>query len=428
MKKSFVILIVALLIFCCQCFSVYASNKSHGVTINVILLGGEAPEKFYDKAIPMFEASTGIKVKYTCLTFEKMTEKALMLSAAKSSTIDVYSTHFAQIGKFIPHFEPLENYMSAADYMDFIEAGIKPLTFDGHIIALPRYFDARLLYYRTDLFKKAGIAAPPKTWESLVSTAQKLTQDFDGDGVPDQYGLVVVGKGDPALRQFSDFLWQAGGDFLDENYNPTFNGPEGIKALKFYRDLIYKYKVVPKGVPGFRWAEVTQLFKGGTVAMNYDWPGVIGLYDAEDSLIRGKYSFASMPGDKTTMSTAVCHAYAINKYSKKKEAAWEFMKWMTSSQMMVLEHELTGTLPTRKSALNEVISQAKGREKDRLIALQAVFANGNSWPKIPEWGEICPIIWNEIEAVLIQTKSVEDALNKATESVKRILEKAGYYR
>lgn len=301
------------------------------------------------------------------------------------------------------------------------------MTFDGHTIALPRRFDARLIHYRTDLFDEAGIGAPPKTWKDLVATAEKLTVDTDGDGKIDQYGLIIPGQGDPALRHFSDYLWQAGGDFLDSSYNPIFNSPEGVKGLTFYKDLIHRYKVVPEGTPGFGWAEVYQLFMGGTIGMEYDWPGVIGMYDADDSPIKGKYSFASMPGDKTTKSNAVCHAYAINKYSKQKKAAWEFLKEITSTETMVLEHNQTGSLPARKSAFAHVVANASGPGKVRLAVLAEVISNGNAWPKIPEWGEISPIIWTELEAALIDIKPVDTALNDAAEKVKRILSDAGYY-
>lgn len=398
---------------------VYASNEFQGVTINVLLTTGPAYKMFYDAGIPMFEQETGIKVKRTEIGGMRAYDKSALLAAAKSSVFDVYSTHFAVIASHTNDFEPLESYLSVADYADFVPAGIEPLTFDGHILALPRRFDVRLLYYRTDLFKKAGVV-PPKTWEDLVTVGQKLTH------APAQYGFVTVGKGDPALREFSDLLWQAGGDFLDEDYNPIFNSSAGVKALQFWRDLIYKYKIVPREVPTFEWAEQSQLFKSGVVAMVIDWPYCLGLYSAEDSSVKGKYSWARLPRDETSISTAVCHGYAINKYSKKKGAAWEFVKWMTSKGLMI-ESQTNGSIPTRKSVMERVISEATGEERVRWNLLSEEVANGKAWPKLIEWGEIAPIIWDELEAALIGIKPIERALNDAAKGVKSVLEKAGYY-
>ncbi|MEM3871570.1 MAG: sugar ABC transporter substrate-binding protein [Nitrososphaeria archaeon] len=397
--------------------------------IKALFVGGLKFDEFYIWAIDEFKRRTGIEVEYTSLSFVEMTEKETVLCAAKSSEYDVYSSHYAQIGKFIEHFEPLEGYLSKTELQDYPDWTLPPVTFNGHLIALPRFMDARLLYYRTDLYKEYGIDKPPSTWNpvdggELVSIAKKLTVPQKG-----LWGLVMVGKGDPALRQFSDLLWQAGGDFLDEKYNPIFNSDAGVDALTFYSDLIYKYKVIPPGTPGYEWSEQTMLFAGGTAAMIFDWPSAIGTYDdPSKSSIVDKYDFSFLPAYKTSISTAVCHLYAINKYSINKGAAFEFIKFLTSTEARVKEWEIRGSFPASKSAIEEILKRATGKEKARLSALDQVLKNGESWPTIPEWGDICPKIWDQIEAALIREKSPKEALDKAAEDVKAILRSAGYYK
>ena len=80
---------------------------------------------------------------------------------------------------------------------------------DGKLLAIPFTFDLRTLFYRTDLFEAAGIEEPPATWDEFVATAQKVNNP------PDVYGFITVGKGDPVLREYSDRLWENGGDFLE---------------------------------------------------------------------------------------------------------------------------------------------------------------------------------------------------------------------
>ena len=161
----------------------------------------------------------------------------------------MFSTHTAQIGSFFNYFEPLNNTSPPSELADFYPVAMKYLTDPktGQLAAIPRNVDARVQYYRKDVYDAHNLK-PAVTWDELVSVSQTLT----GDG---HYGLVVPGQGDPAQRTFSDFLWQAGGDWVDDKNMPAFNSAEGIQALTFYRDLIQKYKVVPPDAVTYQWNE-----------------------------------------------------------------------------------------------------------------------------------------------------------------------------
>src|SRR5207247_9249962 len=54
-------------------------------------------------------------------------------------------------------------------------------SFEGKQCALPMLTDAYGLYYNTDLLKKHGISAPPKTTAELADMAKKLTE-YNPDG------------------------------------------------------------------------------------------------------------------------------------------------------------------------------------------------------------------------------------------------------
>ena len=125
--------------------------------------------------------------------------------------------------------------------------------------------DSRTQYYRSDVYGEHGLK-PAVTWDDLAEVSRKLT----GNGY---YGLVVPGQGDPAQRTFTDFLWQAGGDWVDENNKPSFNAAPGIEALTFYRDLIQKWKVVPPDAVSYQWNENSNQFASGAVMDTIDWPG-----------------------------------------------------------------------------------------------------------------------------------------------------------
>ena len=398
-----------------------AEKKFEGVTIKALLIGGPEYEPWWAKITADFEQKTGIKVKYDMLIFEELMKKEIVLSAAKNSDYDVYSAHQAQIASFYSAYEPLDSYL-AGDEQDFPAQQV-PRRPDGKIVAIPKHTDARILFYLTDVFNAAGLK-PPTTWDELIQVAEKLNKP------PDQYGFVITGRGDPFLRQYTDLLWEWGGDILDKDMKPIFNSPEGIAALQFYSDIINKYKIVPPDSASYGWEEPSRLFAQGNIAMVQDWPGIFGMYDnPETSKIVGKYSIAPIPvGPKTNIANAGSHMMAINAYSKQKDAAWEFIKYIVSKEVLMENYKFNGQIPTRASALKEIADNATGMEKDKISALGEGIKNGKVWPVFPEWNEVSAIMWNEGQAALTLSKTPEQALSDAEAATIQVLQRAGYIK
>jgi ABC-type glycerol-3-phosphate transport system substrate-binding protein len=173
----------------------------------LLITGGPLYPKYWEQIAQDFKKKTGITVNYDLLEFTPLTSKTVTLGAARSGLYDVYSTHTAQIGSFFNHFAPLDEYFKTAELEDFYPVALKYLRNPKteRLAAIPRNMDARVQYYRKDVYDAHGLK-PAATWDDLIHVSQTLT----GDG---RYGLVVPGQGDPAQRTFSDLLWQAGGEW-----------------------------------------------------------------------------------------------------------------------------------------------------------------------------------------------------------------------
>ena len=50
------------------------------------------------------------------------------------------------------------------------------VVYDGKKYGMPWILDTKYLFYNTEMLQKAGIAAPPKTWDELVADA-KIIKD-----------------------------------------------------------------------------------------------------------------------------------------------------------------------------------------------------------------------------------------------------------
>jgi|GEM_PF-2444887 len=386
---------------------------------------GANGDKLYAQWSKDLLEKTGIILENTTLPFEKLQDKQATLIAAKSGDVDLFNTHYAQIGRFWESFLPLNDFadrdgVKASDYT----AG----TFDafsnpkGKLLAIPLNGDCRAMFYRTDLFEKAGIKEPPKTWEELVDAAKKC------NAPPDTYGYLTPGKGDPALREYSDYLWEAGGDFLEGGLQPSapaWNKAEGLEAMQWWYDLVYKEKVVPPGVAAYGWDELSNLFATGPGATE-KWWGPAMFDDASQSKIVGKYAVAPIvKRSPKTKTTFVCHGRAINPYSKYPEATWEAVKVQCGEQGQIELNQIGGNNPSHLGALAKCIESQTGTGKAFLLTVQEEAKYGYTWPLFPAFAEVQPILWGEIEKILSNQETPKEGLDNAAKQAIDIFKREG---
>lgn len=389
----------------------------------LLISGGPLYPKYWEALTGEFKKQTGITATYDLLQFTPLTSKTVTLGAARSNEYDVFSTHTAQIGSFFNYFQPMNKYFTDAELADFYPVTMKYMTDpkSGHIAAIPRNVDARVQYYRSDVYDQHNLKAAV-TWDDLVHVSQTLT----GDG---HYGLVVPGQGDPAQRTFSDLLWQAGGEWVDDQNKPSFNSAQGIEALTFYRDLIQKYKVVPPDAVGYQWNENTSEFASGAVFDTFGWPTSYATFSTLDtSKVVGKWSTAPYVRNKTAISCAISHGMAMNSLSKKKDAAIEFVKYVVNPDSQMLAFQQFTYFPSRQSVAQKVMGAAQGQQAAWLQQLQTTIATGKEWPKLPGFSKVCTLMYGAIERALSNQMSPADSLNQTAKEALEAMTQAGAYR
>ncbi len=110
----------------------------------------------------------------------------------------------------------------------------------ARVYAFTRDYNCQLLYYNRDHFDALGLAYPNEswTWDNVVVAAKKLTIDFNGDGVIDQWGFYGL--------EYGAFARTNGGLRMDVmKLRSTCSDPRIVDAVRFCHDLVYKYKVAP---------------------------------------------------------------------------------------------------------------------------------------------------------------------------------------
>ncbi|GAA4206209.1 ABC transporter substrate-binding protein [Actinocatenispora rupis] len=128
----------------------------------------------------------------------------------------------------------------AKDKADFRPNALSAMTYQDKLYGVPMLMSVTTTIANKNLLKKAGIAAPPATWDEALADGAKLKKK----GL---YLTDYVATPDATLNQtFYPFLWQAGGDVLSKDgKKAAFNSPAGVKALTFLKTLVDK-GYVPK--------------------------------------------------------------------------------------------------------------------------------------------------------------------------------------
>ncbi|WP_161880419.1 ABC transporter substrate-binding protein [Deinococcus alpinitundrae] len=323
--------------------------------------------------------------------------------AAKSSDIDVYQLDVVWPGLLSQHFVDLKGKIPAAEVNANFKGIIAADTVNGKLVAMPWFTDAGLLYYRTDLMKKYGYSAAPKTWAELAAMASKI-QAGEQKTNKAFAGYVFQGKNYEGLT--CDALeWVAsfgGGAIVDDAGKITINNPRAAAALNAAASWVGT--VSPKGVTTYDEEPARGIFQSGNAAFMRNWPYAWALGQGEDSKVKGNIGVAPLPAGPGGSPAATLGGWqlGVSMYSKNQAASIELVRYLTGPA----EQKIRAI----EGAYNPTIS-ALYQDKDILKAnpffgsLLSVFTNAVARPSGPTKGK-----YNQVSQAF--STAVSDVLNK----------------
>jgi len=299
--------------------------------------------------------------------------------------------------------EPLDEYVTEEFDLDDFE---KPLLDafkgeDGKIYGFPKDFSTLVLFYNKKMLSEAGVEVP-KTWDELREAAKKLTK-----------GTEVYGFGAaPELARLYYIAESKGGKVVTDD-KASFADAKVVEALQPIVDMRLKDKSAaqPNEV-GAGWGG--EMFGQGKAAMVIEGNWAIPfLADTFPNIEYGTAEVPTIDGKKGTMAYTV--AYVMNKDSKKKEAAWELISYLTGKEGMKTWTSKGFALPTRKSVAEEL-----GYDKDEL---RAPIVAGASYATVWQQGTNLPIIVNNFNnqfvSAFLGERPLEEALKEAQDTANK---------
>jgi trehalose/maltose transport system substrate-binding protein len=202
-------------------------------------------------------------------------------------------------------------------------------TVNGSLVGMPWFGDFGMLYYRTDLLRKYGIAAPPATWDDLAQQAGQIVGGEKASN-PTLAGFVFQGSAYEGLTcDALEWVYSSGGGQFIENGQVTINNPQAAAILTEAKGWVGT--IAPQGVTTYQEADTANAFVGGNAAFARNWPYMYTLAaDPQNSKVAGKFDVAPLPAaaGQQHVGTVGGWQLGVSRYSKAQNAAIEFVRYM----------------------------------------------------------------------------------------------------
>ena len=400
-------------------FNLSCSESSNEIVINFWGLGSEG--EFVKMLIPKFEEENpGIKVKVQMAPWTAAQEK-LISAYASDNLPDVF-----QLGNtWIPQFAQLEGISELSELIleskiihkeNYFSGIWDTNVLDSLVFGIPWYIDTRVLFYRKDVFEKAGFSSPPKTWEELYKLSKEIKANHKNE---EKYAIFI------ATNEWANFVifgLQNGAEILkDNNTYGNFSSDKFTEAFSYLVNY-YKENLTPLGVSQV--TNVYQAFAEEFFSMYISGPWNINEFKKwMTGDLQDKWSTAVLPGPNEStkgVSLAGGSSLVISQKSKHKYEAWKLIEYLSKPETQIEFYHLVNDLPAVKEAW-------KDTSLSNNIYMKAFYDQFNyvvATPKIPEWEQIVfSKLQQYVELAARNVLTVKEALKRLDSDVDIILEK-----
>ncbi|AUV84554.1 hypothetical protein C2R22_23750 (plasmid) [Salinigranum rubrum] len=426
-----------------------------GTTINMLEYAAAQAEATR-QVLPQFEEETGITVNLETAPYGDLISKQFTSLKGSSGSYDVIDVDVPYWPAFVSNdwIQPLNGMLeqSSLRQSEFLQRVWNDtvvwggpddyLNLDaGNVMGIPYQPNVLTLYYRKDLYDEAGLS-PPQTLSDYQRVGRELTN-------PDEnvWGMAMMAKEHESLLvEWKSMLYSRGGRFFEgetikeapfgisESWNPVFDDQTGVETLKYYKQLI-EADYTPDGVTSWDWTNVTQNFIQGRLATGQAFSSTARVAnDPDKSAVVGKVGYAPYPGSDVSGTMLRRPHYgtwslAIPKNSKKKQAAWKFIEWLSSTEIQV-ERASYGAQPSRQSAYDQLTQSQNEVFRSSPEFFQALYDGltqyGIGRPKIKGYFQWSSTMQKWLTRSITEGMEPQKALSNAANETRQLLDEQGY--
>ena len=383
------------------------SDAKASGTINVWAMGTEG-EKLQDFVKDFESANPDATVKVTAVPWEAAHDK-ISAAIASGKTPDVSLIGTTWMGEFAKAGGLDATPDGLVKDSDFYDGAWGSTVVGNTSYGVPWYVETRVLYYRTDLAKKAGWDKAPTTWAEL----SKFAADLKKAGV--KYPVSLQPGQTGSWQSVLPFAWSNGAKVTNAGGTEyTIDSPQMTEALDYYKSFFDKgYSQTRMLDPG----ELENGFAKGSVGSFISGPWHIGLVE-DAGLTKDKYAVAPLPGKDSGPGTSFTGGgdLAVFKDAKNRDGAWKLVRWMSAPDTQAKWYASVKDLPAVKTAwetgtlASDPQLQVFGKQLDSALAP----------PAVPTWEQVAAVIDGDVEKAVKGAQPSKDAVADMQSQAKSI--------
>ena len=394
---------------------------------------GAADAESAKAGLAPFEALSNITVELVPIPDDSMYDKVLAEFISGNASFDALQFFSPWLGDFAA-----PGFLHELD--DFAEKWALPLDdfydtysmnygfFNGKMYGIPFDCDIQMVHVRKGYMEQilggeVDVVNSNPTYDELIRVSGELNKIEPG----------VSGVGTMAAPGFwSTYTWehisaQAGMMLFDDNWEPVFNGDEGMKGLDTILQLAKKAN---EGHAGAGWPENRAAWLGGQVATNISWQdsGTQALRPDQSQIVDdfvtiyepriegGRFAPPNIAGSTSCVAASAQNA----------EGAFLMLGFLTTASIMAMnEANANGVAPGYRSVLeNEELRKVSQSAKIWGESLEHAWCS----PRLPGAFPIEQAICNEINRAVVGQITGQEALDNAAAAVRTIMSENGFYQ
>jgi multiple sugar transport system substrate-binding protein len=418
-QRIFVIFMV-----CIFAFSLVGCQSASGgpVTIHVLTMdqAGIKNSEVDQIAADFMAKNPDIKVVMEYVGYDNVHDKIVTGMAAKPPAYDaamidvIWPDEFIKAGYLLDVTSRVTPEMKAGMF----PASFNGVTRNGKVYGMPWLMDVKYFMYNKDILQKAGIAAPPKTWEEVVDQAKIIKQK----GLAEFPIIWSWNQKEGVVCDFTALLFGNGGAFLDSAGKPVFNNDKGVQVLTWMKQTLDLKLSNPSSVSADENA-VRDNFIAGSSAFAVNW-----MYqysdsnDASKSQIVGKAAFTGMPVFAAGAAAGIkgssvdgSSSFGVMATTPYPDQVWKYLTYLASNEVQikysaemlpVWQDDFKGDALTKLEAATPI-------NPVTVPAFMAQFPFANERPTVAYYNEGSAALQLAIQEALTGVKSPKQALDDA---------------
>ncbi len=308
-----------------------------------------------------------------------------------------------------PFIAKEESFTKEGYHKAMLELG----SFGGEVYGLPFSISLPVGYYNMDLMNKAGIETLPQTWNEVVGACKKLRES--GVKNPVFWGWNITGN-----WFMQSLLWSQNTPIV-KDAQLNIDNQQGLTALNTMKDIFRGCEMKNLG-----WKDALASFSAGEIAMMYWSTSALGSVErSKGDFTLKTHEYPGIVGKPQGLPAGGNAALLVStsKDPQRLQAAWTFLKFITSGVGAAAVAETTGYMPPNKAANEVILKDFYKRNPNKETAVRQL-------PLLREWiaypGDnglaVTQVIYDAMERIVVEDANDMQALQQElTEEVSELL-------